>query len=209
MQIKINGNQYDEHVYECGSRTKVCELCRRNVLIREFDGHQDTCTGPVPVFVKKEEAPQRPAYQDPYALNRPMAQQQQDPRAFQQNFPAMRPAQEEKTQEEAPVVRSNPAVQKPVASTTQAKANSSKGFGQQPSKGASKPLGTQAPSLQKQPSLNAPVSNPSQKPAAQKPAAQPQKTLKTQEPKGSQNKLPTTVPQQQKKASEPSVATKN
>lgn len=39
--------EYDKHVTDCGSRTRQCGLCEKNVTLREFEFHVAVCEGKV------------------------------------------------------------------------------------------------------------------------------------------------------------------
>lgn len=36
-------NLYSSHIYNCGSRTKPCEYCKKNIILRDFEYHIDVC----------------------------------------------------------------------------------------------------------------------------------------------------------------------
>ena len=36
-------NLYSSHIYNCGSRTKPCEICKKNIILRDFEYHTDVC----------------------------------------------------------------------------------------------------------------------------------------------------------------------
>ena len=37
--LDVKMSEYNTHVYTCGSRTDVCEVCQRRVMLREMDNH--------------------------------------------------------------------------------------------------------------------------------------------------------------------------
>eukprot|EP01016_Furgasonia_blochmanni_P030303 TRINITY_DN31586_c0_g1_i1.p1 TRINITY_DN31586_c0_g1~~TRINITY_DN31586_c0_g1_i1.p1 ORF type:complete len:336 (+),score=73.27 TRINITY_DN31586_c0_g1_i1:74-1009(+) len=39
----IKGNDYGNHVYECGSRTTKCDICGENIIMRNLNDHQEVC----------------------------------------------------------------------------------------------------------------------------------------------------------------------
>jgi hypothetical protein len=40
-QVKIG--QLNEHVIVCGSRTKLCMVCSKNVMLLDFEQHEKMC----------------------------------------------------------------------------------------------------------------------------------------------------------------------
>lgn len=41
--LKVPKNDFHEHIYQCGSRTKSCPLCKKNIMIRDYEFHESSC----------------------------------------------------------------------------------------------------------------------------------------------------------------------
>ncbi|KAL4462067.1 hypothetical protein ABPG74_000912 [Tetrahymena malaccensis] len=58
--------EFEQHEYICGCRTKVCGLCKKNILMRDYENHMDTCVGIVEEDKKPEKIETKPKASLPF-----------------------------------------------------------------------------------------------------------------------------------------------